>query len=266
MTDIIDGWKIAGEIIESLEVEEGTELSVVLVGDDPVSLSYISQKEKLCKRVGIDFSLHKFSPDITKDELKEEIKAIRSSGIIVQLPLPKEINSQDVLDAIDPERDVDLLTTASIGRYYSGNLSILPPTVNAVAMILRGDEVAGKNVVVVGAGRLVGRPTAHWFVCQKATVSILNSLTDRIKDFLSKADIIVSGVGKSGLIRGEMIKEGAIVIDAGSSSEKGVIGGDVDINSVLGRASKISPVPGGVGPITTASLILNLVKFKKIYG
>jgi len=158
------------------------------------------------------------------------------------------------------------LTTVSLGRYHSGDFSILPPTVAAIAHILEGTLIKGRHAVIVGAGRLVGRPLANWLFLKGATVSIMNISTPEISFFTSQADIIVSGVGKAGLITGDMVKAGAVVIDAGSSVEGNAIKGDVDFESVSKIAAKISPAPGGVGPLTTAFLISNMIILNKRYG
>ncbi len=268
---IIDGKKIADDIIDDLkrEIENSRlklKIGVVIVGDNPVSLSYISQKERSCLRAGVGFSLVRFPLDIDKNELIRGISSISADGVLIQLPLPKEMDTQEILDAVSMEKDIDLLTTISSGKYYSGDISILPPTVGAIAHILGDISLRGKNVVVVGSGRLVGRPLAFWLMTQGATVSIMNSSTSDIKYFTKEADIVISGVGKAGLIKGDMIKKGAIVIDAGSSIEESCLKGDVDLKSVSEVASKVSPVPGGVGPVTTACLIQNLIKMKKRYG
>ncbi len=267
----IDGRKIAEGIIEEArrEIESNSlslELGVVLVGNDPVSLSYISQKEKSCLKAGIRFSLHQFPEEIRKEQLITQISSISSSGVIVQLPLPSDLDEQEILDAVSPEKDVDLLTTTSLGRFYSGDFSILPPTTAAIAHILEETPIKGKCAVIVGAGRLVGRPLMNWLISKGATVSVVRSSTPNISYFTKEADIIVSGVGKTGLITGEMVKPGAIVIDAGTSVEGNAIRGDIDIESVSKVASKVSPVPGGVGPITTAFLIVNMITLNKRYG
>lgn len=272
-TMIIDGRKLADGVLNEAksEIEKlglKLKLAIVLVGDNPVSLSYISQKERACVKTGVEFSLYRFPEGIGKDDLLTGISEAcqGSSGAIIQLPIPESLAGQDVLDAVPFEKDVDLLTTVSLGRYHSGDFSILPPTVAAIARILEGTSIKGKHAVIVGAGRLVGRPLAAWLMGKGATVSIMNSSTPDISFFTREADIIVSGVGKSGLITGDMVKSGAVVIDAGSSVEGNAIKGDVDLESVSEVAEKVSPVPGGVGPITTAFLIANMIILSKRYG
>ena len=273
MTEIIDGKKIARKIIEKVKrdvLKDGLnlKLSVILVGNDPISVSYILQKKKACYETGIDFSLFNFPLSIKKESLIEDVFEIskESSALIIQLPLPHKLDTYHLFDAIDVDKDVALLSSRAIGRYYSGDFSIIPPTVSAISEILKGEDLVGKNVVVIGSGRLVGRPVTHWISSQKATVTTLNSSTYDIKSFTKKADIVISGVGKSGLVRRDMIKKGSIIIDAGSASEDNLIKGDVVLKNVIGKASKVSPVPGGVGPITTACLLRNIIELKKIYG
>ncbi len=270
---IVDGRKLADDVLSEAkgEIERlnlKLKLAIILVGDDPVSLSYISQKKKTCAKAGVEFSLHRFPEGIGKDELLAGISEAchGASAAIIQLPLPTGLPGQEILDAVPPEKDADLLNSVSLGRYHSGDLSILPPTVAAIAKVLEGVEIKGKHTVVVGAGRLVGRPLVAWLMAKGATLSVLNSSTPDISEFTKRADIIISGVGQPGLITGKMIKEGAVVIDAGSSVEGGAVKGDVEIESVLPVASTVSPVPGGVGPVTTACLVANMVELYKRYG
>jgi len=282
---ILDGKGLSIKILERVKKSIKRKnlrlsLAVVQVGENSVSQVYINQKEKICKAVGIDFILYRFSEDITTDKLKEEIKKISDnsdiSGIIVQLPLPKNINTQEVLNAIPPEKDIDRLSEESFGKFSSparpkplakedGDSSILPPVVCAVSKLLKEYKikVKGKNVILVGAGKLVGKPLMIWFSREGAVVTVVDKNTRNPEYFTKKADILISGVGRPNLITGEMIKKGAVVIDAGTSSEKGKIKGDVDFKSVSKKASYITPVPGGVGPMTVACLLKNLVILHK---
>ncbi len=271
MNKIIDGRTISENIIGRVkkEIEKkglNLKLGAVLVGDNPISLSYISQKEKICRKVGISFSLYKISERIKENDLIDKIFAVFSecSGLIVQLPLPKNIDTQLILNAVPPEKDIDLLSAKSLGKFYAGDFSILPPVVSAIEYIFKKERISlkGKNVAIIGSGKLVGKPLAVWMMARKATLSVINEFTDDISFYTKKADIVISGVGKPNLIKGKMIKKGAIVIDAGSSVEDGRLKGDIHLESVLKKGAIVSPVPGGVGPITTACLLENLIKMQ----
>ena len=266
---LLDGEKIAREIRVKLKERTSSVklgLSVVQVGNNPVSTKYIEVKRQIAEDLGVSFFLHHFPASISENDLKEAIQKIaegsRISGIIVQLPLPSTMNMQSVLDAVPFEKDVDVLSSAAFESFASGNSSILPPTVCAIATLFSeyGIEVSGKNVVVVGAGRLVGVPLVAWFKQKGVNVKVVTSSTQNIKELTKLADIIISGVGKANLITGDMIKEGAVVFDAGTSVEDGETKGDVDFESVSRVAGYIAPVPGGVGPLTAVCLFKNLLK------
>jgi len=266
---ILDGKKLAERILVNLKKTKlRLTLAVVLVGDNPVSKIFINQKKIACEKVGINFRLYKFSAKIKPQKLKKEIKKIvknpANSGIIVQLPLPRRFVPEEFLNLIPEEKDIDVLSEKSLGKFYQGVLPVLPPTVAGILYLLRyyHINVKGKNIVVLGAGRLVGFPLAIQLLREKATVSVLNEFTKDAPSFTKKADILISGVGKPNLIKGKMIKKGTVVIDAGTSLKKDRLVGDVDFKSVSKKASYITPVPGGVGPMTVAFLIENLVKLK----
>jgi methylenetetrahydrofolate dehydrogenase (NADP+)/methenyltetrahydrofolate cyclohydrolase len=301
---ILDGKKLSEKILGSLKKEIKSRylklrLAVILVGENPISQIFINQKQKACEKVGIDFKLFKFPAEIGKSKLKKEISEIvknpENSGVIIQLPLPKELGAQrklgecgssrgvgwsleEFLNLIPEEKDIDVLSEKSLGKFYQalpsfssknlggqGSLMILPPTVQGILYLLKHYRIKlmGKNVVIVGAGRLVGFPLAIQLLKEKATLSVLNEFTKDAPSFLKKADILISGVGKPNLIKGNMIKKGVIVIDAGTSVKEGRLVGDVDFKSVSQKASYITPVPGGVGPMTVACLLENLVKLNK---
>ena len=234
---ILDGKKLSEKILKKLKAEIKRKrlklkLSIVLVGDDSDSKIFIRQKKKACERVGIDFELFKFSSKISNSELKKEIKKIiqdpNIKNIVVQLPLPKGLNAEEVLNLIPKEKDAEIIS----------------PVVCAVDRILKEYKISLKNkkIVLIGKGRLVGRPLSVWLRKQNMKFSNI----DKIKN----ADIVISGVGKPNLIKGEMVKKGVVVID---------IGADVDFKSVSKKASYITPVPGGVGPVTVACLLQNLI-------
>jgi methylenetetrahydrofolate dehydrogenase (NADP+)/methenyltetrahydrofolate cyclohydrolase len=270
---ILDGKKLSERILKNLAKEIKRKrlklkLAAVLVGNNFSSQVYIRKKEEACGKIGVGFELFKFSLRISKPEFKKEIKKIARrtdiKGMIIQLPLPKNFDSQEFLNLVPPEKDIDVLTETNIGKFYSGNLSVLPPTVAGIKYLLRAYKVAikGKNVVLVGAGKLVGQPLALWLLKKKASFSALNELTKDISFFTKKADIIISGTGVANIIKGDMVKKGAVVIDAGVSRKGKKLVGDVDFKNVSKKASYITPVPGGVGPLAVACLLENLVKIE----
>lgn len=272
---ILDGKKLSEKILNNIKKEIKTRdlklrLAVVLVGSNYVSKAFINQKQKAAEKIGADFKLYKFEEKIESDELRKGIKRIvedsANSGVVIQLPLPtKKFNTQDILNLVPKERDVDVLSEESLGKFYQGTLKALPPTVNGILRLLRNYKIKllGKNIVVVGAGRLVGFPLAIQLLREKATLSVLNEFTKDTPAFTKKADILVSAVGKPNLIKGNMVKKGAVVIDAGSAMEGGGVVGDIDFKSVSKKASYITPVPGGVGPMTVACLLENLIDLNK---
>lgn len=271
---ILDGKKFSEEILADLKQEIAQKqlrlkLAVVLVGKDKASNLYIERKKKTCENIGVGFELFNFNENISYGELKNEIKNIvqnpKNKGVIIQLPLPKNLPMQDILDLVVPEKDVDVLSSANIAKFYTGKISILPPPVSAIEHLFKKYKISiiGKNIVVVGSGRLVGLPLAIWALKEKATFSVLNQDTKNISLFTKEADILISGVGKPGIIKGNMVKNGAIVIDAGTSFKNGRALGDVDFKSVSKKAKYITPVPGGLGPMTVACLLENLVKLNR---
>ncbi|MFH1181201.1 MAG: bifunctional 5,10-methylenetetrahydrofolate dehydrogenase/5,10-methenyltetrahydrofolate cyclohydrolase [bacterium] len=288
---ILDGKKLAEEILTNLKSRgKKLKLAVVLVGGDSIAQIFINQKRKACEKIGVNFELFKFPTEISGTELRAEIKKIVSdsdnSGVVIQLPLPEQINDvQEILNLVPPKKDVDVLSEESLGKFSQGTLLILPPTVSGISHLLERYRIniKGKNIVIVGAGRLVGYPLALGLLRQNATVTVLNRHTQDLSSFTKKADILISGVGKPSLIKGNMVKKGVVVIDAGSAMEKRkAVGdevcplrgfpssspslrlvGDVDFQSVSKKASYITPVPGGVGPLTVACLLDNLVELNK---
>ena len=271
---ILDGKKLAEKILANLKKEAEKfkprlSLAVVQVGENLISQVFINQKKKACEKIGVGFKLFKFPAKIKDSELKKAIEKIvkipANSGVIIQLPLPKRFFPEDFLNLITEEKDVDVLSEHSLGKFYQGTLEILPPTVNGILQLLKDYKIVlkGKNVVIVGAGRLVGFPLATQLLKAKATLSVLNEFTKDAPFFTKKADILVSAVGKPNLIKGNVVKRGVVIIDAGSSRKNGKVVGDVDFKSASKKASHITPVPGGVGPLTVACLLENLVKLNK---
>lgn len=271
---LLNGKKLSEKILANLKEEVRKSnlklrLAVVQVGENSVSQIFINQKKKACKLVGVDFKLYRFDEKINPQGLKKEIKKIvrnpANSGIIIQLPLPEKFLPEEFLNLIPDKKDTDVLSEKNLGEFYQGILSILPPTVNGILCLLKNYKIEpkGKNVVVIGVGRLVGFPLAIQLLKEKATLSVLNEFTKDALSFIKKANILISGVGKPNLIRGDMVKKGAVIIDAGCSMKKGKLVGDVDFKEVSKKASYITPVPGGVGPMTVACLLENLVKLNK---
>lgn len=271
MTSIING-KLIAEKITARNVLRARKLkkrgvypklAVVCVGEHAPSQTYIRKKREAAEKTGIDFMLHRFSASVSKPALINGIKKIQQkekpSGIIIQLPLPEKFYRPEILNTVSPNIDVDSLTDANLGRLVMETHHILPPTPAAVLEILRhiGVSVRGKNITLVGAGALVGKPLAIILVNEGATVTVCNSDTKNLKARCLNADILITGVGKKDLIRGHMIKKGAIVIDTGISYIGGEMFGDVNQSEARGRAQYLTPVPGGVGPVTVALLIQN---------
>jgi methylenetetrahydrofolate dehydrogenase (NADP+) / methenyltetrahydrofolate cyclohydrolase len=262
----IEGKLIAQKILDSVKarvekLRRKPTLDVIMVGDDPASAKYIDKKSKAAQDVGIEFTLHKFPANVSTDQLTQEIVRLqlRSDAVMVQLPLPKQVDTQEVLDAIDPDKDPDCLSSAAIGRVARGNLRVTPPTAGAVMRILDDIELEGTHVVVVGQGELVGKAVAAVMVNHPVTLTVCGLGTRKLADHTKKADILISGTGQAKLITADMVKKGAIVIDAGTSFVDGVLSGDVDFDKVAKKASLITPVPGGIGPITVAKLLENVV-------
>jgi len=272
MSKILDGKKTSEKILSDLKKETqklNLKLAVVLVGENPASLLYIEQKKKACEKIGVSFELFKFHQKISTSTLKKKVTEIVKrpdvSGLIIQLPLPEKINTQEILNAVSSKKDVDILSDENLGKFYQGNMRFLPPTVAGIAELLKKYriEIKGKNIVLIGTGILVGKPLSIWLLNKKATFSAVGSFTKNIMFFTKQADILISGTGKPNLIKGNMVKKGAILIDCGSGKLRGKIIGDMNFKSVSKKASFIAPVSGGVGPMTVAMLLWNLVKMNK---
>lgn len=268
---LIDGKLIAKEILDATALEVSAliakgitpKLAVVLVGDDKPSHTYVRKKGEAAKAIGMDFDLH-FLPkeSTTADVIKKIDKAQADpalSGIIVQLPLPEHIETSDVLNAIRPEKDVDCLTDINLGKLVMRTNYLVPPTPGAVMSILNDLKVdyVGKNVTIVGVGPLVGKPLAIMMMNERASVTTCNSKTKDTKEKCLTADIIVTGVGRKDVLRGDMVKKGTIVIDTGVDFVDGMMYGDVNVAEVAAVAAYVTPTPGGVGPITVARLLKN---------
>lgn len=242
-------------------------LATVLVGDDPASHMYVRMKHKACEKVGITSVGAELPAEATTAEVLAAVEKLNTdpkvSGILVQLPLPPQVDTQAVIDAVSPEKDVDGFHPTSIGRLYSGHPGFVPCTPQGIMTMLAeyGIKIAGKNAVVVGRSVDVGRPMAALLLNADATVTICHSKTQNLPAIMQQADILVSGIGKARFVTPEMVKEGAVIIDVGiNHDENGKLCGDVDFDAVVGKASAITPVPGGVGPMTIATLMENTLK------
>ena len=241
----------------------------VLVGSDPSSVQYVNLKKKNALSLGIKFHDAIYDQSITTEELLKEIQKLNlldnMCGIIIQLPLPAHIDTRQVLDAIDPVLDVDALGGKVSENFYTGNEELVPPTALSVMALVDSLKInlSDRNIVVLGEGKLVGKPVAQLFKNRNLKFTVLNSASINKEEIIKNADIIVSGIGKGKYLTGDMVKDGVIIVDAGTSEEEGSIVGDVDFESVSGKASHITPVPGGVGPVTVAMLFMNVLKVAK---
>jgi methylenetetrahydrofolate dehydrogenase (NADP+)/methenyltetrahydrofolate cyclohydrolase len=276
---IIDGRAVAREVQKEVKEEvEGLKrrwglvpgLGVVLVGDDPASHLYVKNKEKACKEVGIRSQEQLLPASVSEKELLTVIQNLNRDksvhGILVQLPLPPHIDAEKVLQNVLPQKDVDGFHPVNQGRLLLGGEGFKPCTPLGIMKLLKSVDCdpKGKNAVVVGRSNIVGKPVALMLLAQHATVTICHSRTSSLKDEVARADILIAAVGKAGLIRGEWIKPGAVVIDVGVNRlPTGKLVGDVDFESAKDRASWITPVPGGVGPMTICMLLYNTMRAAK---
>ena len=273
--ELIDGKKISGEIKDELraEVEElkkqGKEacLAVVLVGDDPASAVYVKNKKKACEYIGVKSLSYELPASTTESELLELIDRLNNddsvNGILVQLPLPKQIDEKKVIRAISPDKDVDGFHPQNVGALLIGEKGYVSCTPAGVIELLKrsGVSIEGKECVVIGRSNIVGKPMGVLLLRENGTVTIAHSKTRDLKDICKRADILVAAVGKPKMITEEYIKEGAVVIDVGiHRMDNGKLCGDVDFDRVKDHISKITPVPGGVGPMTIAMLMNNVVE------
>ena len=272
---IINGKEIGGEIRKSVEQrvktlkEKGVTpgLAVILVGDNPASQTYVANKQASCEAIGVYSALIKLPEDISETALLEQIRELNSRkdihGILVQLPLPNHINEDAVIATISPEKDVDGFSPISVGKMMLGQETYLPCTPYGVMKLLEhaGIDVAGKHAVIVGRSHIVGKPMGQLLLQNDATVTYTHSKTNDLASFTKQADILIAAVGRPKFITADYIKEGAVVIDVGiNRDENNKLVGDVDFASVDGIASHITPVPGGVGPMTITMLLENTVQ------
>ncbi|MBT4153406.1 MAG: bifunctional 5,10-methylenetetrahydrofolate dehydrogenase/5,10-methenyltetrahydrofolate cyclohydrolase [Candidatus Magasanikbacteria bacterium] len=245
--------------------QKKVKLAVVLVGDNAPSHTYVKKKGEAAKNVGIEFDLHHLPANISKEDIVADIKKLQADpelcGLIVQLPLPEPLYTPEVLNAIDPSIDVDCLTHVNLGKLTMNSQTITPPTPGAVMSAIDSVDVElkGKNVTIVGVGALVGKPLAIMMINKRASVTTCNSITQNFEDKCLAADVLVTGVGKKDLIRKDMIKPGAVVIDTGICFEGKKMYGDVNVEEAMDVAAHVTPTPRGIGPITVARLLLNTV-------
>lgn len=272
---ILDGKKIAERILAKMRADmvgrkKQVRLAVIVVGDDPVVKNFIAQKKKAAESVGIDVRVYPFPADITTNELRRRISEIvhekKNTGVIIQLPLPSQINRQYILNAIPPEKDPDVLSARAVGNFSVGKSSIMPPVAGAIKKLFEEYNIdyRAKSVAIVGAGALVGKPTALWLLGEGVGFTLITENTSYPEATVREADIVISGIGKPRYLTGNYIKQGAIVIDAGTSESAGEIVGDIDADSVAGKISALSPVPGGIGPLTVAVLFKNLLTLAQL--
>lgn len=275
MAQIISGKELAARIKQrvSSQVEElkagGVNpcLAVVLVGDDPASAVYVRGKESDCRECGIESRILRLPADTTQDQLLEQLKQLAEDrsvhGILVQLPLPAQIDEQAVIAAIPPEKDVDGFSPVNVGRMMIGEECFLPCTPAGCIEMLKstGMPIAGKRAVVLGRSNIVGKPAAMLLLRENATVTICHSKTENLAQLCAEADILVAAIGKAKFVTGDMVKPGAVVIDVGiNRDENGKLYGDVDFAAAEQKASFITPVPGGVGLMTRAMLLVNTIQ------
>ena len=241
-------------------------LAVIQIGNDEASNIYIKAKEKACDRIGINFIRVKFESDVNEQEVINKIVELNNdnyvNGILLQLPIPPKFNQYKLLNLINKNKDVDGLTDINAGLLFKGNNNLVPCTPLGIINLLKeyNIEISGKHAVVIGRSNLVGKPLAMLLLQNGATVTICHSKTVNLKEFTKQADILISAVGKKDLITKDMVKEGVVVVDVGMNRVDGKLYGDVDFENIKDIASYITPVPGGVGPMTVAMLLSNVVK------
>ncbi|WP_148814795.1 bifunctional methylenetetrahydrofolate dehydrogenase/methenyltetrahydrofolate cyclohydrolase FolD [Campylobacter concisus] len=271
---ILDGKAVSLKVKESVKVRAdelkkfGVEptLAVVLVGEDKASQTYVRAKEKACNEYGIKSVAHRLSENTTQNELLALINVLNLDdsihGILVQLPLPKHIDTNVVLAAIDPRKDVDGFHAVNVGKLVSGLEGFVPCTPLGVMEILKeyGIDVAGLNAVVIGRSNIVGKPMANLLLNASATVTVTHSKTKNLKEICKNANLIVAAIGRPFFLKADMVKDGAVVVDVGINRlDDGRLVGDVDFDEVAPKCSYITPVPGGVGPMTIAMLLNNTI-------
>ncbi|MGI5850804.1 MAG: bifunctional methylenetetrahydrofolate dehydrogenase/methenyltetrahydrofolate cyclohydrolase FolD [Caldicoprobacterales bacterium] len=278
--NLIDGKTLANKVKESLQNDIkrlGNDrgivpgLTVILVGNDPASQIYVRNKERACKEVGIRSNVVYMEENIHQDDLLREIYRYNQDsdthGILVQLPLPDHIDEGTIINAIDPRKDVDGFHPITMGSLFVGGDGFEPCTPKGIIALIKetGEEIAGKHAVVIGRSNIVGKPVSIMLLRENATVTVCHSRTKNLKSIAQSADILIVAMGRPESIDSEYIKEGAIVIDVGTTRVEGKLKGDVKFNEAFQKAGWITPVPGGVGPMTIAMLLKNTVQAATIH-
>lgn len=278
MSEIIDGKNLAKEIRESLKVEANKlkekgiipHLSVIMVGDNDASKVYVRNKSRACEEIGIEFKEYLLPNDTKQEELISLIEKLNKdknvNGILLQSPIPKPLNIQEAFNTIDPKKDVDGFNPYNVGNLCIGQDGFIPCTPYGIMKMFEkyNIEIDGKKVAIIGRSNIVGKPMAQCMLSKNATVTICHSRTRELKKELKDADIIISAAGKRNMVTEDMVKEGAVIIDVGMNrNDEGKLCGDVDFKKLKEKASYITPVPGGVGPMTIAMLMSNVIKATK---
>ena len=279
---IIDGKKIAEQLrdkiksdIKKMSDNNKPGLAVILIGEHPASQIYVRNKEKFANEVGINSSVLRFDENISEEDLKNEIKKLNDDpnvhGILVQLPLPKHISQKDIIQSIDPDKDVDGFHPINVGNLSSGNNAMVPCTPLGCYYLIKKviPNLSGLNAVVIGRSNINGKPMAQLLLKENCTVTIVHSKTKNIEEICKNGDIVIAAVGKAKMVKSDWVKDTAIIIDVGINrieiNGKNKIVGDVDFDNIQDKVKGISPVPGGVGPMTIACLLENTLKaYKKI--
>ena len=267
--------KVRGSILEEVNKlkEQGVRpgLAVIIVGEDPASQVYVRNKERACEECGFYSEKYALPEETTQEQLLELIEELnqnpRIDGILCQLPVPKHIDDQAIIDAISPEKDVDAFHPVNVGKIMVGNFDFLPCTPAGVMQLLEeyGIDPQGKNCVVIGRSNIVGKPMSMLLLHKNGTVTICHSRTKNLKEICAQADILVAAVGKADFVTADMVKEGATVIDVGMNRKDGKLCGDVCFDEVNEKAAYLTPVPGGVGPMTITMLMKNTLKAAKLH-
>ncbi|WP_288479878.1 tetrahydrofolate dehydrogenase/cyclohydrolase catalytic domain-containing protein [uncultured Clostridium sp.] len=275
MKDIIDGRKVSLEIKEEIknfvlnrknENKSIPKIASILIGNDEGSIYYQNSQEKVATSLGVEFLKIKLDEKITEENVIKEIYRLNNdssiSGIMILLPLPKGLNEKNIVNAISPKKDIDCLTYESVGKLYLGEETFIPCTPESILTLLKSYNVQleGKEVVIIGRSNIVGKPTFQLLLNQNATVTICHSKTKNLQEICKRADVLIVAIGKPKFINNNYIKRGAVLIDVGTSSYEGKITGDIDFENVKDKAALITPVPGGVGALTTTLLIRNSCK------
>lgn len=272
--ELMSGKELAGIIYENLETEvkslsKKLTLAVILIGNNLASEKYVGKKKEACEKIGVNFKLIRFPEEVKQTEVQAKIDELNGddsiTGMIVQLPISKHLDVDTLLESIDPKKDVDGLNTCNLGNLVKGLDGLFPATPEGVINLLRYYQIplAGKKVVVIGQSNLVGKPLILMLFREKATVLCANSRTVDLKELTHNADVVISATGVPKILKADMIKKGAVVVDVGTAAVDGKIVGDVDFEEVSKKASFITPNPGGVGPMTVAMLLSNIVKAGK---